>query len=177
VPVLLGGGSARRGSRARLVGRDKGSSRADGRSVRDLVVVVEVALDDESAVDLMLITEGRGLSIASLGRVGKHGRAGKVDILKGVVSGERVGGRLHAGDGHMLEHSERSAGRNRHIKLRDRLRCGREVTGHSQGHQLDVDDTSSGRVVGDDACITLEALGDALDELGDRHFVLCGRVC
>jgi hypothetical protein len=177
VPVIQGGGSARRGSRARLLGRDKGSSRADGRGVRELLVVVEVTRDGESAFDFMLIVEGRGLSLASLGRVGKHGRAGKVDILKGVVSGERVGDRLHAGDGYVLKHSERSTGGDRHIKLRDGFGCGWQVTGHSQGHQLDVDGTSSGEIVGDDACITLEALGDALNELGDRHSVVCGRVC
>jgi hypothetical protein len=170
--VIQGGGGARRGHRARLVGKDKRSGRANGRGVSGLLVVVEVALDSESAVDFMLVTEGRDLSLASLGRFGEGGGSGKVYILEGVVSGEGVGSRLHAGDGHVLEHSDRSAGRNRHIKLRDGLGCGREVTGDSEGHQLDADGTRSGEVVVDGACAALEAHGDALDEVGERHSVV-----
>jgi hypothetical protein len=174
--VIQGGGGARRGHRARLVGKDKRSGRANGRGVSGLIVAVEVALDDESAVDFMLITEGRGLGLASLGRFGEVGSGGKVDILEGVVGSERVGGSLHAGDGHVLEHSDRSTGRNRHIKLRDRFGCSWQVTGHSQGHQLDVDGARSGEVVGDDTFVTLEALEDTGDA-EETHSVLVGEVC
>jgi hypothetical protein len=163
--VIQGGGGARRGHRARLVGKDKRSGRTNGRGVSGLIVVVEVALDGESAVDFMLVTEGRDLSLASLGRFGEGGGSGKVDILEGVVGGEGVGGGLHAGDGHVLEHCDRSAGRDRHIKLRDGLGCGGQVTGHSQGHHLEADGTRGGKVIVDGACTALEALGDALDEL------------
>jgi hypothetical protein len=168
--VIHRDGGARRGDRARLVGKDKRSGRVDGRGVSGLIVVVGDGVRDVHGVaDLMLITEGRGLSLASLGRFGEVGRGGKIDILEGVVSGEGVGESVHAGDRLVLEHCDRSAGRNRHIKLRDGLGCGREVTGDSDGHQLDADGTRSGEVVVDGACAALEALGDALDEVGDRH--------